>query len=119
MITFAEDLFIGNTVVLFSRSLKIVNYGDEFTRNNLSNSSESTFALIKPDGFGQIGLILRSLEEAEFTLARAKMVQLGRHQVKKLKNQFLLVQNIKFCIMCLRIAICFKMFPWPCVCRTF
>jgi len=83
-----KDLFIGNTVVLFSRSLKIVNYGDEFTRNNLSNSSESTFALIKPDGFGQIGLILRSLEEAEFTLARAKMVQLGRHQAEYLYKNY-------------------------------
>jgi len=77
-----KDLYIGNTVVLFSRSLKIVNYGDEFTRNNLANSTESTFALIKPDGFGQIGSILRSVQEAEFTLARAKMVQLGRHQAE-------------------------------------
>lgn len=39
------DLYIGNTIVLYSRTLQIVDYGDDFTRNNCSTSSESTFAM--------------------------------------------------------------------------
>jgi hypothetical protein len=36
-----EDLFIGNVVLCFNRQLKIVGYGDEFTRKELVGEDTS------------------------------------------------------------------------------
>ena len=79
---FVGDLYIGNKIVLYSRTLQILDYGDDFTRNNCSTSSESTFAMVKPGGIQQIGNILSNIQNSGFTLARAKMIQMGRHQAE-------------------------------------
>ena len=81
-IIFSADLYIGNTIVLYSRTLKILDYGDDFTRNNCSVWSESTFALLKPSGIHQCGLILSQIQDNGFKLARAKMVHLKQHQAE-------------------------------------
>ena len=44
-----KDLFIGSIIVVHSRQLKLVDYGDIFTKNNFEGKSERTFAMIKPD----------------------------------------------------------------------
>lgn len=36
-----EDLYLGNVLVVFNRQLKIVDFGDEFTRKALVGTSES------------------------------------------------------------------------------
>ena len=47
-VTMAE-LFIGSIVAVHSRQLKLVDYGDLFTKKKLEGASERTFAMIKPD----------------------------------------------------------------------
>ena len=44
-----DDLFIGSTVTVHSRQLKVIDYGDIFTRNRFEVRAERTFAIIKPD----------------------------------------------------------------------
>lgn len=44
-----DDLFIGSIVNVHSRQLKVVDYGDIFTRNRFEVKAERTFAIIKPD----------------------------------------------------------------------
>lgn len=82
------DLYIGNTIVLYSRTLQILDYGDDFTRNNCSTSSESTFVMVKPGGVQQIGNILSNIQNSGFTLARAKMIQMGRHQAEQFCRKY-------------------------------
>ena len=74
--------------MLYSRTLKIMDYGDDFTRNNCAAWSESTFLLLKPDGIPQTGLVLTQIKDAGFTLARAKLVQLNRHQAEYVYRNF-------------------------------
>lgn len=35
-----EDLFVGNRVTVFSRQLKLIDYGDQFTANKLGSRIE-------------------------------------------------------------------------------
>ena len=57
-----------------------MDYGGDFTRKSCSTWSESTFLLLKPEGIPETGLVLTQIQEAGFKLARAKLVQLNRHQ---------------------------------------
>lgn len=82
------DLYLGNSIVLYSRTLKIMDYGDDFTRKSCSTWSESTFLLLKPEGIPETGLVLTQIQEAGFKLARAKLVQLNRHQAEYVYRNF-------------------------------
>ena len=75
-----SDLYIGNTITLFSRVLNIVDFGDEVTRNNCAQEQQSTLALIKPGSLDQMGPILTEIQQAGFTLARTKMVHMTELQ---------------------------------------
>lgn len=44
-----QDLYLGSIVNVYSRQLKLVEYGDLFTRRKFESSSEKTFGMIKPD----------------------------------------------------------------------
>lgn len=76
----AKDMFTGNTVIVFSRRLLIEEYGNEQTRLHIQHNHERTFAMVKPDGVGNIGKILRAIEGAEFIISKAKMTRLSRAQ---------------------------------------
>jgi hypothetical protein len=41
--------------------LKVVDYGDEFTRKALGNKFERTFAMIKPCSVKKIGAIIHTI----------------------------------------------------------
>lgn len=45
----AKELFLGSIVTVHSRQLKLVDYGDLFTKKKFEAASERTFAMIKPD----------------------------------------------------------------------
>jgi len=75
-----KDFYIGNTINVFSRMLKITAFGDQATQNQCIPERQSTFAMIKPDGMSQLGLILSSIHEAGFVVARAKMTRLNELQ---------------------------------------
>ena len=74
------DLYIGNTITIYSRVLSILDFGDEVTLNNCAQEHQSTFALIKPGSMDQMGIILTDIHTAGFTLARTKMVHLNELQ---------------------------------------
>jgi len=75
-----KDLYIGNTITVFSRMLKITGFGDEVTRNQCVPERQSTFAMIKPDGLPEMGAVLRHIHEEGFTVARARMVRMNELQ---------------------------------------
>jgi len=75
-----NDLYIGNIITVFSRSLKITGFADEATSKVCVPERQSTFAMIKPDGMSELGLMLTEIEQSGFTLARARMVRLNELQ---------------------------------------
>ena len=75
-----KDLFIGGTITIYSRQLKIMEYGDLFTKTHFENVRERTFTIIKPDVYTQTGKIWTEIRKKGFFVTRAKM---GRLSLKK------------------------------------
>ena len=44
-----KDLYLGSIITVFSRQLKLVDYGDLFTKNKFESAAARTFAMVKPD----------------------------------------------------------------------
>ncbi|KAL4453729.1 hypothetical protein ABPG74_009625 [Tetrahymena malaccensis] len=72
-----KDLYIGAIVNIFSRQHKIVDYADNFTRNNFDQQRQKTLALIKPDAYTNIGKIIQAIEDNNFTINNLKMCKLN------------------------------------------
>lgn len=79
-----KDLYIGGIVTVYARQLEIKDFGDEFTRKNLSEAKSSTIALLKPAALARVGEIMSSLWSAGFVLGKMKMLQLTPGQASDL-----------------------------------
>jgi nucleoside-diphosphate kinase len=72
-----KDLFLGSDISVYSRKLKIVEFGDNFTKSQLETTRASTYGMIKPDAYLNIGRILdKIMNEGKFTISKLKMVKL-------------------------------------------
>ncbi|KAJ8030183.1 Nucleoside diphosphate kinase 7 [Holothuria leucospilota] len=78
-----EDLYVGATVNVNSRTLTLVGYSDEYTRRTLSSKKEKTLALIKPDAVSKFGQIFDAIYQSRFLVCNAKMVRLSRAEAEK------------------------------------
>ncbi len=56
-----QDLFIGSIVTVHSRQLKLVEYGDLFTRQRFEDKKQRSFAMIKPDAYTSTGKIIDAI----------------------------------------------------------
>jgi nucleoside-diphosphate kinase len=68
-----NELFVGSIINLYSRQLKLSEYGDLFTRKRFEASSEKTFAMIKPDCYTQTGKIIDAIYRSGFKISKLKM----------------------------------------------
>uniref|UniRef100_A0A8C2X7H6 Nucleoside diphosphate kinase homolog 7 n=1 Tax=Cyclopterus lumpus TaxID=8103 RepID=A0A8C2X7H6_CYCLU len=75
-----EDLFVGNRVNVFSRQLHLVDYGDQYTANQLGSRKERTLALIKPDVVNKVGDVLERICSSKLLVTKAKMTTLSWKQ---------------------------------------
>lgn len=71
-----SDLYLGSIISVFSRQLKIVDYADVFTRGKFEEVKQKTFAMIKPDAYGNIGKILTRIEQDGFRISNIKMTKM-------------------------------------------
>ena len=53
-----DDFFIGASVTICARVLKVIDYGDVHTRRYFENQRQRTFAMIKPDCYSHMGKII-------------------------------------------------------------
>ena len=67
-----DEFFVGATVIIFSRDLKLVNYGDNETRSLLDPASEKTIAFLTPSASALVGKVIASAEGAGLTLVDLK-----------------------------------------------
>ena len=76
------DLFLGNTITVYARQLKIVEYADTFTRSKFENRKSRTFGMIKPDAYQHLGKILACVLAAGFKITRLKMHRFTMQQAQ-------------------------------------
>jgi len=69
----ANELYLGSIVNVHSRQLKLVDYGDLFTKNKFDSLAERSFGLIKPDCYAQTGKIIDAICRNGFKIAKLKM----------------------------------------------
>lgn len=74
-----EDLYKGNEVNIYSRLHKIVDYGDEYTRRYFDEIRSSTYGMIKPDGYMNIGKIIDLIyNRGGFTITKLKLCKMSK-----------------------------------------
>uniref|UniRef100_A0A1B6C8C7 DM10 domain-containing protein n=2 Tax=Clastoptera arizonana TaxID=38151 RepID=A0A1B6C8C7_9HEMI len=77
----AEHIYVGNTIMVFSRQIVINDYANNVTKEQLEHKMQRTFALIKPDGLQNKGNILNILISNHFKIAKLKMVNMTKDDV--------------------------------------
>jgi len=74
----SRDLFLGAVVAVYSRQLRVVEFGDQFTEETFSVSRQRSFCVI-PRAFTQtsLGKIVNALQKSGFAIADVKMCESG------------------------------------------
>lgn len=67
-----DDFYIGATIILFSRDLKLVDYGDNDTRRLLEAMLETSVLVITPAASSRVGYVVKMIEECGLTLVNMK-----------------------------------------------
>lgn len=68
-----KALYPGAIIVVQSRQLKIVEYGDVATRKKFEVERARTFAMIKPDAYVNIGKIIDAIYMNDFKISKLRM----------------------------------------------
>jgi len=71
-----DNMYIGATISVLARQLKLVEYADEYTKRELSNAKGRTLGMIKPDAYNNVGRILSAITASGLVIARLKMVRM-------------------------------------------
>ncbi|RDD38465.1 Nucleoside diphosphate kinase 7 [Trichoplax sp. H2] len=82
-----EDLHLGALINIYSRELKIVDYGDSFTASQLGPTKERTYAMIKPDAFSKLGEIVDIIVADGFKICNLKSIQLSRKEAAEFYSE--------------------------------
>ncbi|CAH8648784.1 unnamed protein product [Schistosoma guineensis] len=78
------DFYLGSTVTILSRSLKIVDYGDEFTKREFLGRSERCVVFIPPASVFRAGEIIAMMEDKSLRIINLKMVRLISDELKSI-----------------------------------
>ena len=71
-----KDLYVGSVINIYSRKQIVSDYGDTFTRNLFQETRSSTFGMIKPCSYMNIGKILDYIyNSAQFSISKLKMTK--------------------------------------------
>lgn len=79
----ANLLYIGSTVTVFGRQIKLVEYGDDFTRGKLESKSEKTLAMVKPDAFKHLGKIIDAISQSGFHISKLRVCKLSKEEAEQ------------------------------------
>jgi nucleoside-diphosphate kinase len=74
-------LFIGATVTIYARQLKITEYGDVHTRKKFESEKQRTFAMIKPDAYTNLGKIIDATYANGYSINKLRMAKLDKNTV--------------------------------------
>uniref|UniRef100_T1IVG0 DM10 domain-containing protein n=1 Tax=Strigamia maritima TaxID=126957 RepID=T1IVG0_STRMM len=79
-----RDFYIGNTMMILSRRMDIVDYGDDLTRSRLERSSEKTLAIIINEGLKYMGRIFDDIYNVlRLQISQAIMTELTKDQASE------------------------------------
>mmetsp|Transcript_23564 Transcript_23564/g.51719 ORF Transcript_23564/g.51719 Transcript_23564/m.51719 type:complete len:378 (+) Transcript_23564:84-1217(+) len=78
-----ELLFLGSVITVYSRQLKLVDYGDDYTKRIMESKSERTLAMVKPDAFKHLGKIVYAIQQSGFMISNLRVCKLSRQDAEE------------------------------------
>lgn len=78
-----KDLFKGSEVAVYGRKLKITDYCDPITTSIFEKTRQSTYAMIKPDAYLNIGKIIDRIYAEGLIISKLKMVKFTLENAKE------------------------------------
>lgn len=77
----SSSLYLGSDITIYSRQYKIIAYADEFTKNALSEVRSTSFAMILPPAYMNIGKIIDIIQNSGFSIGKMKMNKLSGMEI--------------------------------------
>ncbi|GFR88148.1 nucleoside diphosphate kinase [Elysia marginata] len=74
-----QDLYIGASINVLGRQLKIVDFGDDFTKRKLVNKLEKTLGYIKPDACDKLGDVVEAISERGLLIAKMRLCRMNQN----------------------------------------
>ena len=78
-----EDLYVGNKILVNGRQYEIVDYGDSYTRRELGNVLQSTYAMIKPGYSQYLGETIERVNREGLQVAKLRLGYVPRSVAMK------------------------------------
>lgn len=78
-----KDLFSGAEISIYSRKLKITEYCDTFTKQVFEESRKSTYGMIKPDAYLNMGKIIDMIYSNGFIISKLKMAKFRKEDAQE------------------------------------
>jgi nucleoside-diphosphate kinase len=75
-----KDLFLGNQITVYSRQLKLLSYGDDYTRSRLEEVKGRTLAIIKGESVIHVGKTIDYIYRNNFTIGSLRLCKLTSQQ---------------------------------------
>ncbi|XP_066900873.1 nucleoside diphosphate kinase homolog 7 [Halyomorpha halys] len=72
-----NDIYVGNTVKVFNRQIKITGYANEYTKRNMGEAMQKVFVLLKPDGIENKSHIIKAIISNGFKISNLRMMRLS------------------------------------------
>ncbi|KAH7821318.1 nucleoside-diphosphate kinase [Monocercomonoides exilis] len=82
------DLFLGSSVVVFSRQFKLIDFADESTKESLQASKQRCCMLIKPEAYDKVGQILDRIYKAGLYVAQMRTFRLSKQEYQEFFHQY-------------------------------
>lgn len=90
-----QNFYLGGSLTVLSRCLKIVDFGDEFTKKHLVKNLERFLCfyllffvrcvfLIRPNGIFKTGLILNNIENIGLRIINLKMILINKNEFEEI-----------------------------------
>lgn len=81
----ASELYVGATINVFSRPLRLVDYGDDATRRRLSvNTSECVLGVDMEHHSAVAGSVIEALTSQDMRITSARLAELPQHLVERI-----------------------------------
>jgi len=71
-----DSIFLGATLNVHARQLRVVDYADVYTRNAFEDKKSKTLALIKPDAYNHVGKIIDIIQKSGLVISQLQMLKM-------------------------------------------
>lgn len=79
-----KDIFVGNTIFVYGRRIKITDYADCRSQNYVGKTKEHALVIIKPSLFDKLGEILSYIDDKEFQITKMRSCSMTKSEVQEL-----------------------------------